>query len=162
MKEIIQHPVYGEITYSESFWLGKKALTVNGMEAQPVAKSKKEFLVNGEKAVLKGNAFTGVTMQINNETVELIKKPKVYEIILAILPIVFLLTWGNSATLCAIFPVVGGAIGGAIGGIFSCESMVLMRNAKSPMTKILIGLGMFAATLLVGFVVALLLISLMA
>jgi hypothetical protein len=161
MKETIQHSVYGEITYSESFWLGKKALTVNGAVAQPIGKSKKEFMVNGEKAILKGSAFTGVTMLIGNETVELIRKPKVYEIILAILPIVFLLTWGNSVALCSIFPVVGGAIGGAIGAIFACESMMLMRKAKTPLTKILIGFGMFAATLLVGFIVAILLISLM-
>ena len=159
MKEVINNSVYGEIVYNESFWLGKKSLTINGENAQSV--SKKEFLVNGEKVVLKGSFLTGVTMLINNEKVELIRRPKVYELILALLPILFLLTWGNSPALCAIFPVVGGAIGGAIGAIFSCESMLLMKKAKSPLNKILIGIGMFAATLAVAFIVALLLISLM-
>ncbi len=159
MQEIIRHPICGEIVYSESFWTGKKTLTVNGVDAQPI--SKKEFLINGEKAVIKGNFYTGIDLCIGNETVALSPKPKWYEIVLAILPVLFLLTWGNSATLCAIFPVVGGAIGGVIGALFSLTSLLLMKSSKAPMIKILIGVGMFVLTLAVSFVLAMLLLQIL-
>ena len=41
MKMTVNHPTYGEIVYAEGFWLGKKTLTVNGVEAAAV--SKREF-----------------------------------------------------------------------------------------------------------------------
>lgn len=154
MKEIINNSTYGEIVYEESFWVGKKSLTINGVKLQSI--SKKEYLINGEKVILKGSFLTGVNIIINNEKIELIAKPKVYEIILAILPILFLLTWGNSVALCSVFPVIGGAIGGAVGAIFSFGSMMLMKKAKSILSKILIGIAMFAATIAVGFVLAIL------
>ncbi len=160
MKIVINHPTYGTIIYDESFWTGKKTLTVNGTLCFAV--SKKEFMIGDQKALISGNLFAGVRLSINQETIEISPRPTWYEIALAILPIAFLLTWGNSPTLCAIFPVVGGAIGGAIGALFSLTSLLLMKNAKSPLHKVLIGLGMFAATLLVAFVLALLLVSMLA
>ena len=65
MKEIVNHPTYGEIIYTESFWTGKKTLTVNGTQATPI--SKKSFSIDGKEAELKGGAFTGVKMQLGNE-----------------------------------------------------------------------------------------------
>ena len=44
------------------------------------------------------------------------KKNSVFEIVLSILIFAFVMVWGNSAKLCAIFPIVGGAIGGGISG----------------------------------------------
>lgn len=159
MKITINHPTYGTIIYDESFWTGKKTLTING--AHCFAVSKKEFLIGDQKVLLTGNLFAGIRLSINQEIIEISPRPSWYEIVFAILPIAFLLTWGNSPTLCAIFPVVGGAIGGAIGALFSLTSLLLMKNAKSPLHKVLIGLGMFAATLLVAFIIALLLISIL-
>ena len=57
--------------------------------------------------------------------------------------------------------VVGGAIGGALGGAGTMLSLMLMKNAKSLGKKLLIGVGIFAATLLVSFVLALLVLSAM-
>ena len=57
MKEIVQHPIYGEIVYNESFWTGKKTLTINGVCAQPV--SKKKFTVEGKKVVIIGSSLMG-------------------------------------------------------------------------------------------------------
>ena len=152
MKEIIQHPTYGEIVYDENFWTGKKALTVNGVDAKPI--SKKEFMIDGKKATIKGNFFAGINVCIDNETVELSPKPKWYEIVLAVLPLVFLLTWGNSPSLCSIFPVIGGAIGGALGGLSSVTSLLFMKKSKSPIAKVLIGIGAFVATIMIAFVLA--------
>ena len=160
MKEYIQHPIYGEIVYNESFWTGKKALTINGVDAQPV--SKKEFTAEGKKLVIIGSSLMGLKLQIDNDIVEISSKPKWYEIALAFLPLIFLLTWGNSAALCSVFPVVGGAIGGALGGIGSITSLLLMKKAKSLLTKMLIGIGAFVVTVLIAFVLALVMVLLIA
>ena len=160
MKEFVQHPIYGELVYNESFWTGKKTLTVNGVDAQSI--SKKEYMINGKKALLKGNYFTGINLYIEGEPVRLSPKPKWYEIFFAIFPLVFLLTWGNSASLCAIFPVVGGALGGALGGIALFVSLFFMKKQKTPLVKVLIGAAIVAITILVAFILALALIQLIA
>lgn len=159
MKITINHPTYGEIVYDESIWTGKKTLQMNGSTCFAV--SKKEFLVGDQKIRLSGNLFSGIRLSINQETIELSPRPTWYEIVLAILPLAFLLTWGNSPTLCAIFPVVGGAIGGAIGGACTMTSLLFMKNANSIAKKLLIGVGMFAAAILVSFLLALLVLSAM-
>lgn len=160
MKEFVQHPVYGEIVYKESFWIGKKTLTVNGVKAQPI--SKKEYMIAGKKALIKGSYYTGINLYIEGEAIELSPKPKWYELVLAFLPLYFLLTWGNNQTLCSIFPVVGGAIGGALGGIALMSSLLFMIKSKSLVSKILIGIGTFVVTVLIAFVLAIVLILLIA
>ena len=132
MKASITHPSYGEIVYSESIWTGKKSLIINGTAVQPVSKT--EFMIGENKAVLKGNYLTGVSLSIGDETIELSPKSKWYEIVLAVLPIVFLLTWGNSATLCSIFPVIGGAIGAK-----------LLRKLRTPVVQIIFALFLIFA-----------------
>ena len=159
MKIVVNHPTYGEIVYDESFWTGKKTLTVNG--ATCFAISKKEFMVGDQKAYLNGNLYMGITLSVGQDVIVISPRPTWYEIVLAILPVAFLLTWGNSPFLCAIFPVVGGAIGGALGGAGSMLSLILMKNAKPIGKKLLIGVSIFVATLLVSFLLALLVLSAM-
>lgn len=156
MKIIVQHPTYGEIIYDESFWTGKKKITVGGVDAQPI--SKKEYMVNEKKALLTGNFLTGNTLNIDGEVIQLSSKIKWYEIVLAIIPFLFLMTWGNVVSLCAIFPVVGGAIGGALGGISAVVSLFFMKN-KKPLVKILIGIIVAAVTILIAYALALALLS---
>ena len=157
MKEIVQHSIYGEIVYNESFWTGKKALTINGVDAKPI--SKKEYMVNEKRAILKGSFLTGSTLLIEGETIQLSPKAKWHEIILAIIPFLFLLTWGNSASLCSIFPVVGGAIGGALGGVGAVISLFLMKTQKNPIVKTVVGIIVAVATILIAFVLALAILS---
>lgn len=157
MKETVQHSIYGEIVYNESFWTGKKALTINGVDAKPI--SKKEYMVNEKRAILKGSFLTGSTLLIEGETIQLSPKAKWYEIILAIIPFFFLLTWGNSASLCSIFPVVGGAIGGALGGVGAVISLFLMKTQKNPIVKTVVGIIVAVATILIAFVLALAILS---
>ena len=140
----------------ESFWTGKKKITVGGVDAQPI--SKKEYMVNDKKALLTGNFLTGNTLNIDGEAIQLSSKIKWYEIVLAIIPFLFLMTWGNVASLCAIFPVVGGAIGGALGGISAIVSLFFMKN-KKPLVKILIGIIVAAVTILIAYALALALLS---
>ena len=138
MKEIVQHPIYGEIIYNENFWTGKKKIAVNGVDAQPI--SKKEYMVNEKRALLTGNFLTGSTLHIAGEAIQLSPKIKWYEIILAI------------------FPVVGGALGGALGGVGAIVSMYFMKN-KKPLVKALIGIIVAASTILIAFILALALLS---
>ena len=100
-----------------------------------------------------------MTLNIESETIALTPKAKWYETVLAVIPIVFLLTWGNSVELCAIFPVIGGAIGGALGAVGGCTSMILMKKQKNPLLKVLIGAGIAAATIFVAFLLALVMIA---
>lgn len=152
MKMTVNHPTYGEIVYDESFWLGKKTLTVNGVEA--VAVSKREFIIDGKHATLKGNFLRGVTMSLEGESIELCPKPHGYEVFLAVVPFAILLIWGNDPGLCTIFPVVGGMIGGALCGVGAALSLFFMKKASKPLYKILIGFGMFALTTLILFAIA--------
>ncbi len=156
MKGNIQHPVYGDILYTESAWTGKKSLIFNGIPAQSI--SKKEFMLDDIKINLKGNYFLGVSISINGEIIELVAKPKWYEIILSVLPVIFIIVWGNNPALCFIFPVVGGAIGGGFGAVVSMLSIYLMKKVTKPIHKILIGIGMFIASVLTASILDIILL----
>lgn len=158
MKEVMQHPIYGEIIYNESFWTGKKELTVNGVCAQRI--SKKEYAINEKKIILKGNYLTGISLSVEDENIQLSSQPKWYELVLALLPFLFLIIWGNNATLCAIFPVIGGALGGAFGGIATIVSMFFMKKQKSLPIKLVVGIAVLIATIFIAFIIANLLILL--
>ena len=160
MKEVINHETYGEIVYEESFWLGKKTITVNGVKAKML--SKKEFLLGEKRIFLTGDFLSGVKAQIDGQTVVITKAPKWYEIVLAIIPIILVLVWGNSTALCSIIPIVGGALGGAIGGIGGVLSLVYMKNEKRPLIKLLIGLLGIALTFILSYVVYIVILVLFA
>jgi len=157
MKKTIDHPTLGKITYEENVWTGKKYLSINDEQVEKV--SKNEFVINSEKAKIKGSIFSGITLYLSNQMVQISQKPQIYEYILAILPFIFLLIWGNSAALCRIFPVVGGAIGGLIGGLSAVLSIYLMTSAKKPLIKVTIGIGFFACAILIAYLVAILILA---
>ena len=152
MKESILHPVYGEIVYTESSWSGKKSLTVNGVNAEKI--SKREYSFDGKRIILKGSNLTGISLLIEGDAVQLSPKATWYEIALAIIPFLFLMIWGNNPSLCAIFPVVGGAIGGALGGAAAFISLFCMRKQKSILFKLLIGVAVLAVTVLIAYFAA--------
>ena len=129
MKTTVNHPIHGEIVYTETAFLGKKSITVNGVEA--VAISKKEFMIDGKHATLKGSFLFGATLCLEGESIEVCPKPHGYEIFLAVVPFLILLIWGNVPALCTIFPVVGGMIGGALYGVGAVLSLFLMKNASN-------------------------------
>ena len=159
MKKTIQHPVYGEIIYNENDLSGKVTLKVNGKEVQSLPK--KQFLIDGKRATVKGNFLSGVKLTIDGQTTVLIPAPAWYEIAISVIPFIFLMIWGNSASLCMIFPVVGGALGGCLGGIAFVLSILFMKSAQTVSKKILIGVGVFAVTLVVSFILALILMAAM-
>jgi len=164
MQTVVQHSIYGTITYTENFWTGRKEIYFG--QVPLVHKGKNTFVFpSGETEIcvnVKGNSLYGVTLAVGNETIRIMAPPKWYEICLSSLALVFLCVWGNSVALCSIFPVVGGAIGGAIGGLGMAFSLLFMRQAKRLSHKLLIWLGIFVATVLLSYVVALLILGFMA
>jgi len=152
MKEVVKNDKYGEIVYEESFWTGKKSLSINGLALEPI--NKKEYMFGDKKATLKGNYITGVSVNIEDDTINITKKTAWYEIILGVLPLLFVLIWGNNRYLVTLFPIVSGAIGGAVAGICGFLSLYFMKKVKLARFKILIGIGFFALTILINFIIA--------
>ena len=156
MKQIIQHPVFGTIEYDENFWTGKKNLAINGVALIP--RDKKSFWLfdgtNNVPVYVKGNFLSSASLLIGTETVQLTPAPKWYEYVLAILPFVLIMIWGNSRALCEIVPVVGGVIGGAISGGLGALSLMTMKGRKDVFAKLLVGVGfaiaVFAVCALIG------------
>ena len=90
--------------------------------------------------------FKGTRLKIKSKTVLISPATKWYEYILGFMSLALVLIWGNSAALCEIIPVIGGAIGGAIGGVFTVLSIVFMKETKNVLLKLLIGIGCLVAT----------------
>lgn len=147
MRSVVNHAVYGEIVYDESL-TGKKKLFFNGKELQSSGKNT-YVTADGEKVFLHGSLLSGVRLTIKSENIQVVKVPAWYVYLLAVLPFVLIIVWGNSVKLCSIVPVVGGLIGGMISAVMAVISFILMTKVKSGLLKLLIGIGFLAATFLV-------------
>lgn len=145
MKTIVQNEKYGEVIYEESFWTGGKKITVNGETLEKI--SRKEFRTqSGEQVLVRGSFLTGVKLAFGSDLLSVTPTVTWYEIVLAVLPFILIMVWGNTVALCRIVPVVGGAIGGAISAALGVLSLFFMRSVKSVWLKIVIGIIAIAAT----------------
>lgn len=154
MKYEINSDKYGNIIVTESFWTGKRKVYINGRPLNKIDKSTFIFHTEEEtiSASISGNYFTGVVLSIDKEQFIIQMRPKWYEYVISILIPVFIIIWGNSVTLCTIFPIIGGGIGGAIGGLFMMLSLMLMCRTKKILYKILIGIGMLLSSVLLCYI----------
>lgn len=161
MKTVLQNEKYGEIVYEESAWSGKKSISINGVILQKKDKTTFEYVTDEEieTVIVKGNSMSGAKLSIGGQTIQVIAPPKWYEVALSVLIFAFILVWGNVPQLCLIFPLVGGAIGGFISGMFAVLNFMIMRKLEKPYFKILIFIAFMAATILVCYLIALLIIS---
>lgn len=150
MKVIIKDEEIGDITYEESFWSGKKLLYINGTQLEKTSKTT-FHMQNGETAFIKGGYLQGATLCIGSRIVKLTQPVKWYEIVLSVLPFLFIMIWGNVAALCAIVPVVGGAIGGAISGAIGVLNLFIIKGVKQIWLKILISIAAFGICFLICF-----------
>lgn len=162
MKQVINDEQFGKIVYKESFWLGKKELYINNKRA--IATGKKSFRLTDEenqnlKITVVGNYISGVKLLIDTKSIKVVEKSKWYEYTIAIAGAVLFIIWGNVPALCMIAPLVGGAIGGAITGLCEFSNLILMKQVKNPILKILIGLGVVAVNFLICFLLAMLIIK---
>jgi hypothetical protein len=138
---------------------GKVRLQKYLAECGVASRRKSEELIEQGKVKVNGNTFSGLELMIMGNRVEIIPKTSVLEYILAVIPFIVVLIWGNSVYLCSIFPVVGGAIGGAISGAASVIGMMFMKRNKNFLVKILISLVTLAITMLICFGIAVLLVN---
>ena len=160
MKSVVNHADLGEIVYEESFWSGRKSLSVNGVALK--AEQKNVFLTEeNEKVQITGGYLRGAKMSYKGETVALSSPVKWYEIVLSVLPFVLILVWGNSAALCKIVPVIGGAIGGAVSAVFSFANLLVIKTCRKLWLKILISVGVLALTFLICSLLGLAAISIL-
>ena len=162
MRETVSHSIYGNITYEENFWSGKRVLLFGDVE---LTRKKKNIYVfqNGENEVevkVKGGYLGGVKLLVAGEEIVITPAPKWYEIACSVFIFVFVCVWSNSEALVSVFPIVGGAIGGGISGVGLVASLLFMKKAKTIGGKLLAWLITLVATLLICFVIALGLIAL--
>ena len=185
MRNITKHEVYGEIIYDESFFTGKKEVYINGVKLAKVDKKTYSYRTRvkltdefgnviyneydapltkeiNKNVEIKGNFLYGSTITIDNEEIEVSPKAKWFEIVLALFAPIFVVIWGNSASLCEIFPVVGGFIGGFLSCLISFSGFAIMKTKTSVLQKILVGLGFAVLSVLACFIVGLMLVSMAA
>ena len=126
------------LTFSQSFWLGKTGLSLNG---KPLTKKNKTtFLLEEEDKEAKefkieGNMFKGIRV-ISSELsspVEVCKKLTTLELVLFILP-----------CIPAVCFLTGGLIGGALAGLIVILNLYAVRFIQRKWLKILISLEIFA------------------
>ena len=157
MKSIVTHNNYN-IVYEESFWTGKKSLTINEEKLQALSKTTFSSS-DGRQFILNGNFLIGITLQIENETIQVVSKIKWYEVLFAIIIAVFFISWGNVPSLVKIVPLVGGAIGGMIAGLSAILYLYFSKLVKPVWMKILIFIASFGIAFLLCYLVALLFIN---
>ena len=109
------------ITYTESFWTGKKNIVINGEQLQKI--DKKTYKSKDTHYTVKGSYLTGVEMTNGVNFITLVRKLTTLETILCFLP--FLLV------------VTGGAIGGLCGGIAAAVNAIYIRNTEKTIMKLI-------------------------
>lgn len=161
MKTKITHDVYGEIAYEESFWTGKRQISIGG---KTLTKSKRNVYVYKDlntslTAVLKGSLLFGLTISVNNEAaVRLLPAPQWYEILFFSLILSIGLFWGNIAGFIGL-ALVGGAIGGAISGLMAALYLAFSKSIPKIGYKILLGIAFLGGTFFICHIVALMIIA---
>lgn len=157
MKTVVQDESYGRILYEENIWTGKKYISIN---AQPLSKlDKKTYRYtksNGETVdfKVKGNFFTGVALVAFNARIQVVRKTNWFEWLFFILTLCVAFVWGNSVTLCKIFPVAGGAIGGCLGVLCGMFPVFIAKLINNKWLQALCGLIGFLAIFLAGHLTA--------
>lgn len=162
MKKSFDVPSLGTVVVKESVWTGKFTVLVNGVEAKRMSKT--AFLYEAGASTydinITGNFVKGSTMTINGDSYKISENIKWYEYVLALLPFVFILIWGNVPALCQILPVVGGALGGVVSALMGILSAMVMKETKSVALKILYGIAFFLATIAICYALAIIYLTL--
>lgn len=146
---------YGYISYDENFWSGKKLISIGGVILSKMKRNLYIYQTADQTIYVKveGSYLFGVSLVINGERIMITEKPKWYEVALSLFIFIFVLVWGNSPALCAILPIVGGAIGGAISGAMMCLCLLFMKKTDSLAKKLLVFAGCFVGAVLACLVI---------
>lgn len=165
MKATIKHVGFGTLEFEESFFTGARTLRQNGSVVEK--QGKKEYLLSdGERThrcTMEGNSILGVRLVTEGgERIALTPALRWYEVVIAVAIFAVMVVWGNSVTLCSIIPVVGGAIGGGVTGACIVLGFVFSKRSDRTAIKLLIWLGILAATFLICAVIGIFLVVLLA
>ena len=158
MKNIVNDSKYGQVIYEESFWTGKKNLTINNEKFLKISKNVYSGMLNENdeeptSVELNGNYLKGATIRVNSQIIEVVPKIKWYEIILILLPFII----DMILSFVPIIPILGGALGALVTFLAGILELTLMRNTTSIAMKILIAiLGLILSLglcLIIGIVI---------
>ncbi len=162
MKSVLNHEKYGEITYEESFWTGKRKLFFNGQELKKVNKKNFQLDKNDGTVVnlsLFGNIMMGVKIHIDGKTIVLLAPPAWYDYIFLVFIFAFGIAWGNVPALVKILPLPGGAVGGLLCGVAAAAYLCISRIVKKPIFKVLAFIVVLGLEILIGYAIAMIIIS---
>lgn len=110
-----------KITYTESFWTGKRTITINGKELEKI--DKKTYQYEDTFCTIKGSYLAGAELLFGVQSIELVRKMTTFEAVLCFLPL--------------LFTISGGVVGGACGGAACAFNAVFIRKAEKPAVKVL-------------------------
>ena len=163
MTSFVENATWGTIAYTESFWSGKKQLFINGKPLQKIDKKTFSFHQDGKNYtfIIKGSFVTGVKLLVDGQEITIISPAKWYEYVCSIFIFALTMVWGNSVTLCSIFPIIGGAIGGGLSAIMALANLIAMRSVNKIWLKLVIFVGVLIATMVLMFIFALMFVSIL-
>lgn len=102
-------------SYRESFWTGKKTLTVNGLPATKCSRSLFTLAApESETVQVKGSFLSGVSLYYGSGKIVVLEKNTWWEWVLIVLPF-----------LNIIAGVFGGLLGGCLSALFGCVGSVV-------------------------------------
>ena len=166
MKISAQVEGLGNVVYQESFWTGKKTIKVNDVTCERSKADKKEYSFDTpegkEVFTVEGGMLKGVSVWHKGKTTVVLPRPAWYEVLIAIIPFIFVMGWGNVEALVMIIPMVGGAIGGAISALGGCIALIVMRQMKDIKEKLIVGLSIAVGTIVVCAVLGFIIIAALA
>ena len=125
-----------EVIYEESFWTGKKTITIDGKVLTRL--NRKQFVYEDQTYTIKGSFLTGAKL-VGTTEIEVLPKLQKWEYILSCLPLIMIF--------------IGGMIGALFGCIFSVSTITVMRSKTHPVLKVLVSLLFAVLAFLAWFVV---------
>ncbi len=109
----------------ESVWTGKSKILVDGNPTKKL--NRKSFSYESDDQTysikLTGNSLFGMSLDVNGETIEVLKKLHPLEIIVSLIPVILVF--------------LGGALGGLIGAGAIIINLSVMRNTDKILIKII-------------------------
>lgn len=131
-----------ELYYKEGFWTGKRTIKYNNIPLKKIKRGIYEYKEGEtiEQFEIKGNQLIGITIKMFGQNIELLRKLKWYEIILALIVLL----------PCFLFGAVGGAIGGALG----FTNLIIIRQIDKIWLKIVISIEIAIIGLLLSYILA--------
>lgn len=131
------------VSYKESFWTGKKEITIDGQLLKKA--DKKSFFYNDERYIFKGSFLFGAELIRNEERIILVPKLTALEWIFVILPLILI--------------AIGGWIGALCGITAAIVFLSLSRVIKSNLLRFILGIATTACAYIVWFVVAVIILA---